>query len=711
MNAITGQIAEGQGTVGQLVPERRDQQEPQRGARRGEGGRRQPQRRDDEGQEAEPRSRPARRVPDESRARARASSRSTLAKVGEPRFYRLELSSEPFGVRRDTTTITTTTFPDGHTETVRQDQAEFKDTIAISAEVGYRLGNWIGRAGVIQNSGGAGIDYLTLKDRLRFSAEMWDFGRRGRPEPPREAHRTLLLLARRSSSSEAGTIFLNTKANRDSLFLGAGRALGRRRHEVPGRRRVLEARGSREHGARPDRLRLSVLRRHGAEVAGALSGLRRLEFLRRGGPDQSRPRVRRRASASQSVPIGEIASLDGPRRATGHAGIRPRARRRARGGLGRASRRRAGHRQVHAAPPGRARPRGRRLAATCSTRAPRSPRRRSVCGPSGWAFGTAACSCCRRRTSRASSPRPRRERPPSRSSWWIPSRPCADPTLASSPGTVSQVRAAAGELTRYAKTSGVPVLLVGHVTKDGSLAGPKSLEHLVDAVVSIEGDRGGARRLLRATKNRFGPVDEIALYEMTGEGLAELPDASAALLAERRAGLPGSAVTAAREGTRSVLVEIQALVGGVSAGSPRRVAIGVDGGRLALLIAVLEGAGLPLSSREVFVSCTGGIEVSEPAADLAIVAALASSARGPAAAGAQRLLRRDRPARRSAARARGRVAPQGSGGARISDDLSAVGQRGRRLGVSGPGVPARGPRGGLPGGALPEILLGRRRAD
>jgi DNA repair protein RadA/Sms len=202
-----------------------------------------------------------------------------------------------------------------------------------------------------------------------------------------------------------------------------------------------------------------------------------------------------------------------------------------------------------------------------------------------------------------------------------------EPSLTSAPGTVSQVRAAASELTRYAKTRGVPVLLVGHVTKDGSLAGPKSLEHLVDAVVSIEGDRGSSRRLLRATKNRFGPVDEIALYEMTGEGLAELPNASAALLAERRPGLPGSAVTAAREGARSVLVEIQALVGAASAGSPRRVAIGVDGGRLALLLAVVEGSGLALSSREVFVSCTGGLEVTEPAADLAIVAALVSSAR------------------------------------------------------------------------------------
>ncbi len=202
-----------------------------------------------------------------------------------------------------------------------------------------------------------------------------------------------------------------------------------------------------------------------------------------------------------------------------------------------------------------------------------------------------------------------------------------EPSLASAPGTISQVRAAAAELTRFAKSRGIPVLLVGHVTKDGSLAGPKSLEHLVDAVISIEGDRGSSRRLLRATKNRFGPVDEIALYDMTGDGLKELPDASATLLAERRPGLAGSAVTAAREGTRSVLVEIQALVGAASAGSPRRVGIGVDSGRLALLLAVLDGAGLGLSTREVFVSCTGGIEVTEPAADLAIVAALVSSAR------------------------------------------------------------------------------------
>jgi len=202
--------------------------------------------------------------------------------------------------------------------------------------------------------------------------------------------------------------------------------------------------------------------------------------------------------------------------------------------------------------------------------------------------------------------------------------------LSSAAGTVSQVREAASSLVRYAKARNVPIILIGHVTKDGSLAGPKSLEHIVDAVVSVEGERSSSRRILRAAKNRFGPVDELALYEMTGEGLSEVPNASAALLSERRAGLPGSAVTAAREGTRSLLIEIQALVGPSLPGSPRRVAIGVDAGRLALLLAVLEGSGLPLSPREVFVSSTGGIEVGEPAADLAIVAALVSSASGRA---------------------------------------------------------------------------------
>ena len=205
-----------------------------------------------------------------------------------------------------------------------------------------------------------------------------------------------------------------------------------------------------------------------------------------------------------------------------------------------------------------------------------------------------------------------------------------DSGLSSGAGTVSQVRESAGALQRYAKARAVPVVLIGHVTKDGSLAGPKSLEHLVDAVLTVEGERGGARRLLRANKNRFGPVDELALYEMTGQGLVEIPNPSARFLSERRRGVAGSAVTAAREGSRSLLVEIQALVGPQSAGSPRRVAIGLDPSRLALLLAVLEGAGISLTSREVFVSCAGGLDVSEPAVDLAVVAALASSSRGRA---------------------------------------------------------------------------------
>ena len=207
-----------------------------------------------------------------------------------------------------------------------------------------------------------------------------------------------------------------------------------------------------------------------------------------------------------------------------------------------------------------------------------------------------------------------------------------DSALTSQAGTVSQVRECAAALVRYAKQRAVPVVMIGHVTKDGTLAGPKALEHLVDAVVSIEGERGSPRRVLRATKNRFGSVDELSLWEMTGEGLVEIANPSAALLSERRQGLPGSAVTAAREGSRSLLMEIQALVGPAAAGSPRRVAIGIDAGRLSLLLAVLDGAGLALTAREIFASCAGGLEVREPAADLAIVAALWSSARGRALA-------------------------------------------------------------------------------
>ena len=200
--------------------------------------------------------------------------------------------------------------------------------------------------------------------------------------------------------------------------------------------------------------------------------------------------------------------------------------------------------------------------------------------------------------------------------------------LPSPAGSVAQVRNAALLFQRYAREEDVPVVLIGHVTKDGTLAGPKALEHLVDAVISFEGDRSRGRRILRATKNRFGPIEEIALYEMTSGGLSEIADPSRALLAERRAGMAGSAVSASVEGTRPLLVEIQALVGPAVSGSPRRSAVGLDAGRLAMVLAVLEAcAGAPVSAREIFVSCAGGLDVREPAADLALAAAILSSFR------------------------------------------------------------------------------------
>ncbi len=201
-------------------------------------------------------------------------------------------------------------------------------------------------------------------------------------------------------------------------------------------------------------------------------------------------------------------------------------------------------------------------------------------------------------------------------------------TVASPAGSIAQVRTAALVFQRFAKERDVPVVLIGHVTKDGSLAGPKSLEHLVDAVLSFEGDRSRGRRILRAMKNRFGPVEEVALYEMTERGLSEIADPSSALLAERRAGLAGSAVSAAVEGTRPLLVEVQALVGPSVAGSARRSAVGLDPGRLSMVLAVLEArAGFSFSQKEVFVSCAGGLDLREPAADLALAAAILSSER------------------------------------------------------------------------------------
>ena len=202
-------------------------------------------------------------------------------------------------------------------------------------------------------------------------------------------------------------------------------------------------------------------------------------------------------------------------------------------------------------------------------------------------------------------------------------------SLESAPGTVSQVRAAAQELIRLAKKRGFALLLVGHVTKEGTIAGPKVLEHMVDTVLTFEGDRGHHFRILRAVKNRFGPTDEIGVFEMTDEGLQEVANPSALFLAERRGNIAGAAVFAGLEGTRPLLVEIQALVSTSPLATPRRAVVGWDSGRLAMVLAVLEArCGLALAGQEVYLNVAGGLRIAEPAADLAVAAALVSAASG-----------------------------------------------------------------------------------
>ena len=195
------------------------------------------------------------------------------------------------------------------------------------------------------------------------------------------------------------------------------------------------------------------------------------------------------------------------------------------------------------------------------------------------------------------------------------------------PGTVSQVRAAAFELIRYAKENGVALVLVGHVTKDGSIAGPRVLEHMVDVVMSFEGERSHQYRILRSLKNRYGAVDEIGVFAMEEQGLSEVGNPSMLFLSGREAPLAGSSVFPALEGTRPVLVEIQALIVRLQSGAtPRRAVVGWDGGRMAMLLAVLEArCGLNFSSAEVYLNVAGGYRLSDPAADLAVAAALVSA--------------------------------------------------------------------------------------
>ena len=199
-------------------------------------------------------------------------------------------------------------------------------------------------------------------------------------------------------------------------------------------------------------------------------------------------------------------------------------------------------------------------------------------------------------------------------------------TVESAPGSVSQVRAAAHELTSFAKRKGISVVLVGHVTKEGQIAGPRVIEHMVDTVLYFEGERGHQFRILRAVKNRFGPADEIGVFEMTGTGLAEVGNPSALFLSDRDAGSPGTAVFAGIEGTRPVLCEIQALISPAPAGSARRSVVGWDGGRLAMILAVLEArCGIPFAGLDVYLNVAGGLRITEPAADLAVASALLSA--------------------------------------------------------------------------------------
>jgi DNA repair protein RadA/Sms len=198
--------------------------------------------------------------------------------------------------------------------------------------------------------------------------------------------------------------------------------------------------------------------------------------------------------------------------------------------------------------------------------------------------------------------------------------------LESAPGSVSQVRETAGRFMMLAKGSGIPVFLVGHVTKDGSIAGPRVLEHLVDTVLYFEGDSGHPFRILRAVKNRFGSTNEIGVFEMKEAGLCEVKNPSELFLSERPLGVSGSVVVATLEGSRPLLVELQALVTASPLGMPRRTTIGVDHNRLALLVAVLEKkVGLNLSGQDIFLNVAGGVKLNEPAADLGMVVAVASS--------------------------------------------------------------------------------------
>ncbi|MHB8961622.1 MAG: DNA repair protein RadA [Saccharofermentanales bacterium] len=210
------------------------------------------------------------------------------------------------------------------------------------------------------------------------------------------------------------------------------------------------------------------------------------------------------------------------------------------------------------------------------------------------------------------------------------------PDISAAPGSVSQVREVTAGLLRIAKTTGTAILLVGHVTKDGSIAGPRVLEHMVDTVLYFEGDRHSQYRIIRAVKNRFGATDEIGVFEMTGQGLSEVPNPSSAMLEGRPRGVPGTVITACMEGTRPVLVEVQALLNEIAYGNPARVTQGLDRTRAGMLLAVAEKKlNIGLGSMDAYINIVGGLNTDEPSTDLAVAAAVVSAARNkPARPGA-----------------------------------------------------------------------------
>ena len=247
------------------------------------------------------------------------------------------------------------------------------------------------------------------------------------------------------------------------------------------------------------------------------------------------------------------------------------------------------------------------------------------------------------------------------------------------PGTVSQVRASAQELVRFAKEHGTAVVLVGHVTKDGSIAGPRVLEHMVDTVLSFEGERSHQYRILRAMKNRFGGTDEIGVFAMEGGGLTEVPNPSALFLTHRGEPVSGTSVFPAIEGSRPVLVEIQALTVRLATGAtPRRAAVGWDSGRLAMILAVLEArCGMSFATAEVYLNVAGGYRLNDPGADLAVAAALVSAMSERPVPSECVVLGEIALSGKSAGRAR-RTAAQGSGQAGVRERLGAQGDQGRR---------------------------------